>query len=421
MTAHEIEKYTKQLRKKSYLARRFKWRTACKKLAEDASVAAVPGLIKALNLDDSKTQRMAKQALLSTTSRDVVNKIYQHIMIKPDKKLVDIAAELKLNPARIGQRCLVLILAGKLDAYYSLDIDYKDLQSEYKKSSPLLRKKVMAAIRKSGDVELASIFRQKKLATDLSQYEAISALEIYKENQLWSDIFNLLPLLSLRVVPHALDILKSSNWQPDESKKADQELLAELLEMRQNLKTVLKQGDQQEIVLGPTVQKWLDQGKEQNWRQRSAKELRQIIKSGVPNEAVTALSALSAQGELNEKDIKAAQQHRHWLVRLALLNLYDSHEAFLSPKVPLSVQGAHIHIEQLALYISLYNYRACNANPDHLNQLQTRISKTKDKKFKAWAQLLASMIRYQVGRDIFLDTNVSVEFDAPGGYDIEIG
>lgn len=116
MAKSEVEKYARRLHSRLPLIGGMLRRSACRRLAEDGSAAAVPHLVQALDSDDEQICQIAEEALRSLTAFRAVDALCALWVNSRDGRLGDIVRECRYVATQpVTVRVLSALQAGQLE------------------------------------------------------------------------------------------------------------------------------------------------------------------------------------------------------------------------------------------------------------------------------------------------------------------
>ncbi len=394
MNKTEIEKAGKNLQSRFPLLGHTIRMAAVKKLAADLSPDAIPHLVTAISLHDSKVATVAVMAMKSLKDKEIIEFLCEGIINGKLEAAKAIAVEMNYLPAHVSRRCLFLVITGQIEKYLDLDFDFQYLRAEYQGAPDELQQRVRSVIQQSNDHRLMGLFgevRKKFVAKDLTEHEAELMLEVYARNKQMEEIFALLFFAPLTVVVKALDKLIRLQWQPADEDRKD--LFDNLIKVVKTMGEKPKLPPEPDAALGPVFEKWITEGKKEPFISKPENELRTLFNSGAPAEAVAALTALSVKNRLTSADHKAAKNHPHWLVRMAYTTVESHAPELIFANKPMNVEGGNYWLNELPSAILASRFpqmRAVSLNPEALQKLSQALSKPgkEANSLKNWASLL---------------------------------
>ncbi len=379
------------------------------------SEAAVKLLMGAEGDRDQDVAKSAKAALRMLTNAAAVDVLCELAIAEPAGAMAAIVKDVGYQPQNIGRRCALLLLTGQFERYLELDVEFQYLRAEYQAGDKELRRRISEVIRTSGDTRLSGLFREhrrRKLASELTEQEAATALDDYARNRQWPEIFALLFHLPLVSTVAALDLLRQSGWRPESPIEAA--LLDELIELRSAIGEIPKKAQASGVAFGAVLARWIERGRSAEFAGQSPDALRKTMLRGSPPDAVSALAALAGSGAIATGDIEKARTHRHWLMHLACLALCEITPLFALSETPTGRGGETVWIERLApaaIDGALYRRRAVSLNGDQLGAFQAALAQREDQKSGRWAcgRFIEIMARHRLQHTIAVDEQMTAE------------
>lgn len=418
MDKNAIEKAARQLDSRTLVIGAMLRRSACAKLAEDSGPLAVGHLVRALRSDDPEVARTADSALCALKNEQAIEALCDIAISDPAGRAAEIARENDYQPANVSRRCVFFLLTGQVEKYLDLDFEFQHLRAEYEVAEESLKRRIAEFVRQSGDARLLGLFEQRrrsgpidKRAAELDEREAAVVLQVYARNSRWAEIFAMLFHIPLSSAMSALDALEKSGWKPENEQ--DAALLNELIRTRKDVGEIPAAPPDPDVALGTVLGKWIRAGREGDMASASAEELRRRVQEAAPPEAVAALSALSAKGQVTPADIETARTHKHWPVRLACLALCEIAPEFAFSDAPVGGEGGGMWIDQLAppiLDAVVYRRRGIALNLDQVESLQTVLAGkgAKNKQRAACGRILCALGAYHLRHTIEIDEEMVV-------------
>jgi len=367
---------------------------------------SVDSLVSYLSDKDLALKQNAEIALRNLTNQLAIDTLCEGITDGNYEPARAIGIECSYKPKETGRRCLFYVITGQTEEYFDLDFEFEHLRAEYIAAPEPVQQRIRTAIHQSGDRRLMGMFgevRRRFVAKDLTEQEALLMLDVYARNRQWEEIFALLFFTPLSLVPQAIDKLAASGWEPaEEEQKA---LWQDLKNERKAMGSKPIKPADPEVSLGPVFAKWIERGRKE-FVSKPETKLRELLQNSDPPDAVAALAAMVSKNLISDADRKFNEKHPHWLVRMAYVALSSSnHDLVLSehPVIDMSGGGEYWLKHSPALmgqhFIQL---RAASFNPEHLQQLNTAVTKkeAKDSPLKNWAMLLAMLAAYTLRNTI---------------------
>ena len=245
-----------------------------------------------------------------------------------------------------------------------------------------------------------------------NEAEAELKINVLKRKKKWDQLATLMTTFPVSRIITALDVLKESGWVPEE--QTEKSLLEKLYSYRANVGEIPDAPPEPDVVVGPVIGKWITEGQDSEYTNKSVDELKGLFNDLDPRLAVRALSALSRQGKLDESDIESARSHPNWLVRIASLVLCDIAPEFVFSDAPVKREGGELWIDELApaiLDASQYRSYSFDLNHEKLVVLQNLLAKSTkmNPSRKACGQIIADLAKYEIEDDIITETIEKIE------------
>jgi hypothetical protein len=421
MTTHEIEKTAKNLQVNFPLIGHTIRMAAIKKLTNPVTPETIRYVTDALKSKDNEVVEVARIAIHSLKNQGAVDILCEGIIDGTMNAAQAVAIEANLQPKTIGRRCLFFVITGQVEKYLELDFEFQYLRPEYHAAPEAIQQRVRTAIQQSNDHRLMGLFgevRKKFVAKELTEHEAELMLDVYARNRQMEEIFALLFFAPLPVTVKAIDAIMQAGWQPREDES--RELIASLLKIRKTVGEKPQLPPEPEVALGPVFQKWIETGRKE-YISKTDQQLRDILKTGVPPEAVAALAALAAKNLLQPGEHEALLKHTHWLVRMAYIALDEIKPETIFADNPVSVEGGGHWINSIVPHFlskTFFQLKPVNLTPDRLQQLSTAIENAgkNTNSLKNWALLLTQLSGFTLRNTIVIgsyekqieDTTISI-------------
>ncbi|MDD5558363.1 HEAT repeat domain-containing protein [Candidatus Methylomirabilis sp.] len=383
------------------------------------SEAAVKPLVDAQDDRDQEIAKCAKAALNRLTNAAAVDALCELAIADPAGAIAALVKEAGYLPQSVGRRCVLFLLTKQFQRYLDLDPEFQHLRAEYRVGDKELRRRISSLIRGSGDTRLMGLFREsrrRQLASELTEQETATVIDVYARNQQWAEIFALLFQIPLVSAVVGLDRLGQSGWRPESP--AEAALLDELIELRSAIAEIPERAPAPGVAFGAALIRWIERGRSAEFAGQSPDTLRKTLLRSSPPDAVAALAALVSSGKFPTGDIEKVRTHRHWLVRLAGLALCEIATQFVFSETPSGRGGGRIWIERLAPAVldrALYRRRAVSLSADQLDALQAALAPGGDRKNGRWAygRLIEALARHRLQQTVAVDAQMTVEILEP--------
>jgi HEAT repeat protein len=378
------------------------------KIIVQETVVNIELLIKFLSDKDKTITENAWIALEMLKSKEMKDFICDGIITGTFTKAVqDIALEKNYFPSAVSRRCLFYVITGQTEKYFDLDFEFGYLRAEYIAANESLQQRLREAIARSGDHRLMGMFgevRKKFVAKELTSHEVELMVGIYQQNRQAEEIFALLFFAPLTSVPDIVSALAGTGWKPgDEGQRI---LMDELFTLEKQMKANAAKPTEREVALGPVFAKWIERGKKE-YVAKPEKDLRDLLKTGDPPEAVSALFALIALNHLTSEDRTFCRTHPHWMVRMAYLaEATHTNGEVISGDIIDTSGGGEYWLKQSPAYVwqQFLQLRAAGLNPEHLQHLQSALQKNEatNHAMKPWASMLQLLAAYTLRNTLII-------------------
>lgn len=366
-------------------------------------------LVKSLTDPDADLRSNSETSLRSLKNRSSVEALCEGVINGEFEAAKNLALEMNYLPVNKGRRSVFYVITGQIEKYLELDFEFQFLRPEYEAASFELQNRIRNSILRSNDKRLIGLFgevRKKYIAKDLTEIESELMINVYARNNQMEELFALMFFIPLSTVLKALEQLSKSSWKPADESQRD--LLNILLDIYQNYQNAAPIPEA-EVVPGKLLNRWIGEGRKQEYLQKTEEELRNAFLSGTPAEVVASMTAMLAKNTFNPEDHELAAKHPHWIVRLVYITMYDHLPDTIFKPNPVFTEGGAYWFEKLMRSLineKLMQQRVVNLDPELLNSYNDALAKAGEEnhRIRCLGLILSHLAAFTLRNIIVIDT-----------------